>query len=181
MSDDQDGVYQFESWESYQELIDKEDYPNLVKYAKQRAERYPDDPYAQFYLGDAYVLNCEYEKAIEFMAGNHRKHPCNPDYQHVILDALFALGKAEDDFDWIEKPVVWRMSNDIVDTCYNMLKRKRNPRAVSALYTQFIMEGYLLFTEQDLLKALVNDERFVVENPNSAFEAEIRVARKKRR
>jgi hypothetical protein len=29
---------------------------------------------------------------------HHRKHPWIADYQYVILDALFALGKDEDDF-----------------------------------------------------------------------------------
>ncbi len=49
------------------------------------------------------------------------------------------------------------------------------------LRTQFITEGYLLFTEEDLLEALVNDGRFVVDKPDSVFWAEVRVARKKRR
>ncbi len=181
LAGDDDGVNDFEAWEPYQEFLDKEDYPGLVRYSEQQAERAPDDLYAQYYLGDAYVLNGEYEKAIEFMAEHHRKHPWNLDYHHVILNALFALGKTEDDFDWAEKPVVLRMSPDIVDTCYEILKRKRNPRSVIELHTQFITEGYLLFTEEDLLEALVNDGRFDVENPDSAFSTNIRVARKKRR
>lgn len=73
----------------------------------------------------------------------------------MILDALLALGKTEDDFEWLEKPVVLRMSQEIVDTCYELLKCKRKPRSVIELYTQFIMKGYLLFTEQDLLEGLV--------------------------
>ncbi len=178
---DDGGMYDFEAWEPYQEFLDKEDYPGLVRYCEQQAERAPDDLYSQYYLGDAYVLNGEYEKAIEFMAEHHRSHPWNLDYHHVILDALFVLGKTEDDFDWFEKPVVLRISPDIVDTCYELLKRKKNSRSVMELHTQFITEGYLLFTEEDLLEALVNDRRFDVENPDSAFSANIRVARKKRR
>jgi len=180
LAGDDDGVHDFEAGEPYQEFLDKEDYPGLVRYCEQQAERAPDDLYAQYYLGDAYVLNGEFEKAIEFMAEHHRKHPWNWDFQHVILDALFALGKTEDDFDWFEKPVVLRISPDIVDTCYELLKRKRNPRTVMKLRTQFITEGYLLFTEEDLLEALVNDGRFVIDKPDSAFLAEVRVARKKR-
>ena len=64
---DDDGVYNFEAWEPYQEFLDKEDYPGLVRYCEQQAERAPDDLYAQYYLGDAYVLNGEYEKAIEWL------------------------------------------------------------------------------------------------------------------
>jgi tetratricopeptide (TPR) repeat protein len=178
---DDDGVCEFEAWEPYQEFLDKEDYPGLVRYCEQQAERAHDDLYAQYYLGDAYVLNGEYEKAIEFMAEHHKRHPWNPDYHHVILKALSALGKMEDDFDWVETPVVLRMSRDIVDSCYDLLKRKRNPRSVTELYTPFVMRGYLLFTEEDLLEALVNDGRFDVEVPDSSFSAKIRVARKNRR
>ena len=115
------------------------------------------------------------------MSEHLKKHPWNTDYQHVILDALFALGKTEDDFEWLEKPVVLRMSQEIVDTCYEMLKRKRKPRSVIELYMQFIMKGYLLFTEQDLLDDLVKDGRFDVENQDSAFWAEVCAARKDRR
>jgi len=178
---DKDDPHDFEEWELPAELRDKEDFPALVEYCKRRAKQQPDDLYSQYDLGDAFVLNGEYEKAIEFMSEHHRKHPWNTDYQHVILDALFALGKTEDDFEWLEKPVVLRMSHEIVDTCYEMLKRKRKPRSVIELHTQFIMKGYLLFTEQDLLEAFVKDGRFDVENPDSAFWAEVYPARKDRR
>ncbi len=171
----------FEAWEPHQEFVDNEDYPGLVRHYKQRAERHPDDLYAQYYLGDAYVLNGEFKKAIEFMAEHHKKHPRNSDYQHVILDALFALGKTEGDFNWVKRPVVLRMSTDIADTCYEFLKRKRKPRSIMELYTQFIIEGYLLFSEQDLLKALLNDGRFEVDKPDSEFWAEVSVVRKKRK
>lgn len=173
--------HDFEAWEVLVELREAEDYPGLVRYCKRRAERFPDDPYSQFYLGEAYVLNGEFKKGIEFMSEHHKKHPWNSDYQHVILDALFALGKTEDDFNWVKRPAVLRMSTDIVDTCYEFLKRKRKPRSIMELHTQFIAEGYLLFSEQDLLKALLNDGRFEVDKPDSEFWAEISVVRKKRK
>ena len=163
------------------EFRENEDCPGLVGYCKQRAEKRPDDPYAQFYLGEAYVLNGEYEKAIEFLSRHHKHHPDNPDYHHVILDALYALGKTEDDFDWVEKPVILRMSTEIVDACYEFLRPKRKPRSVNELYMRFIMKGYLLFTEDDLLKALLEDARFVVEDADAGLFAEVQVARKTRR
>ena len=170
----------FEAWEVHVELLEKQDYPALVKYCKRSAERYPNDPYPQFYLGEAYVLNGEYEKAIEFLSEYHRKQPDNMDFQHVILDALFALGKNEDDFNWIEQPLILRMSNEILNTCYEFLKRKRRPRTISEIYIEFVMKGYLLFTEEDLLRALMNDNRFIVDNADGGVFAEVRVARKRR-
>jgi tetratricopeptide (TPR) repeat protein len=154
----------FESWEPYAKLIEEEDYPNLVRYCKKRAEQFPDDLYAQYYLGDAFVLNGEYEKAIEFLSEHHRKHPWNKDYQHVILKALFALGKTENDFYWVEEPIILRMS------------------AVFAIYTEFVTEGYLHFTEEDLFNALLNDKRFIVEKLDEGpIFAEVKVNRKRKK
>jgi tetratricopeptide (TPR) repeat protein len=169
-----------EAWEPLVEFREKKDYAGLAEYCKCRAERFPNDLYAQLYLGEAYVLNGEYEKAIEFLSHHHKKQPWNIDFQHVILDALFALGKNENDFSWVEKPVVLRMSGDILDACYRFPKPKRKSRSVLEIYTHFITEGYLLFTEDALFKALREDERFIVEDVDQdVFHAQVRVARKK--
>ena len=170
----------FEAWEPLVEFREKKDYAGLVEYCKHRAERFFNDLYAQFYLGEAYVLNGEYDKAIQFLSHHHKKHPWNLDFQHVILDALFALGKNENDFDWIEKPIVLRMSDDVLDACYHFLKPKRKSCSVLDIHTNFITEGYLLFTEDDLFKALTEDERFIVEDVDKGlFLAQVRVVRKK--
>ena len=180
-SDDRgDEPDELEAWEPPVEFRKKEDYAGLVEYCKRRAERFPDDPYAQFYLGEAYVLNGEYEKAIEFLSRHHKKQPWNIDFQHVILDALFALGKNENDFNWIEKPVVLRMSDNILDVCYEFLKPKRKPRLVLEIHTHFVTKGYLLFTEEKLFKELMEDDRFIVEDVDrGAFLAQVRVVHKK--
>ena len=171
---------EFEAWEPPVKFREKEDYAGLVKYCKHRAERFPDDPYAQFYLGEAYVLNGEYEKAIEFLSHHHKKQPLNIDFQHVVLDALFALGKNENDLNWIEKPVILRMSDGILDACYHFLKPKRKSRSVLEIYTHFVTRGYLLFTEEELFKALIEDERFIVEDVDrGAFLTQVRVVHKK--
>jgi len=171
--------YDFEGWEIAAELRDKEDYPGLVEYCKQRAERFHDDPYAQYYLGEAYVLNGEYEKAIEFLSEHHRRHPDNLDFQYVIPDALFALGKTDDDFDWVQRPVILKMSSDILEACYEFLKSKRKPRSVGEIHGGFVLKGYLLFSDEELLKALSEDGRFMVEDADAdIFAAKVRVAGK---
>jgi hypothetical protein len=76
-------------------------------------------------LGKAYVLNGEYGNAIKFMSDHHSKRPWIGDYQYVILDALFALGKDEGEFNWVEKPVVLKLSENSLDACYEFLKPNR--------------------------------------------------------
>lgn len=171
----------FEDWEPFVELHDKKDYPALVKYCEQRATKFPDDPYAQYYLGEAYVLNGEYKKAIQFISKLHKKYPENMDYQHVILDALFALGKNENDFNWTKKPIVLRMSNNILNFCYDFLKTKLKPRSIDDIYVKFIMQGYLHFTEEDLFEALRKDNRFIMNHADKWYTAEVEVTRKRER
>ncbi len=150
---------EFEDWEVYYDLLEKKDYKGLLQYREERANKFPDDPDTQYYLGEAYVLNGEYEKAILFLSDHHESGPENPNFKHVILDALFALGKSEDDFKWVIKP-------------------KRKPQPIGTLHIDFMFDGYLLFTAEDLLKAIVEDKRFIVGNPEKGAFAEVKVARK---
>ena len=123
--DDSDDLDDFEEWETYTELVEQEDYPALVRYCEERVRRFPRDPYSAYYLGDAYVQNGEYEKALAFIAPHHRRMPDHEDYHHVILDALFALGRTEDDFAWVERPSVYRLNHEVLDACYRHLAGKR--------------------------------------------------------
>jgi tetratricopeptide (TPR) repeat protein len=171
--------YDFEGWEALSELHDEEDYPTLVKYCKEKLKKNPKDPYSQIYLGEAYVLNGDYEKAIQFLTRCLKNDPENIDFQYVILDALFALGKDETDYEWVEKPNILRMCKEIVDFCYEFLRPKRKPRTICDLFIEFIPKGYLLFNERDLLEALLRDERFIVSNTDVEDFAKVIAVRRK--
>lgn len=80
--------------EEWRAIHESQNYVGLVKYCQQRVEKFPDDPDVQYHLGEAYVLNGEYEKAIQCLSAPYRQNSNNPNFQHVILDALFALGKS---------------------------------------------------------------------------------------
>ncbi len=172
-----DDYDEFEDWEVDYDLLEKKDYQGLLRYRKERAKRFPNDPDAQYFLGEAYVLNGEFEKAILFLSEHHKDDPDNPNFKHVILDALFALGKNENDFKWAKKPKVLRMNQEILNKCYEFLKTKRKPRYIGKLYINFMSDGYLLFKEDDLLKAIVDDKRFIVDNPEDGAFAEVKAAR----
>ncbi|KJR46250.1 hypothetical protein UF75_3336 [Desulfosporosinus sp. I2] len=57
----------YEDWEDDYELISKGDYEGLKKLRQMMAENNPKDIYAQWRLGEAYVLCKEYEKAIDYL------------------------------------------------------------------------------------------------------------------
>ena len=164
----------FEIAEIYSELIASEDYQELVYLCESESKRHPDDPYTQYHLGNAYVLNGEFKKAIEHMTPHLKIFPDNPDYQNVILDALFMTGRSEADFDWIVKPSIIRINAESLNSLYKYLLPKRKPRSIYDVYIHFVMEGYVCFTEKELLQALEKDSRFVMEPMEY-----VRVARKK--
>lgn len=172
-----DDYDEFEDWEVDYDFLEKKDYQALLQYRKRKAERYPEDSDVLYFLGEAYVLNGEFEKAIQLLSAHHKDEPDNPNFIYVILDALFAMGKNENDFKWIKKPKVLRMGREILDKCYEYLKPKRKPRYVGKLHISFMSEGYLLFTVNDLLKAIAEDKRFMVINPKNGPFAEVKVAR----
>ena len=177
-----DGIDEFEEWQADDHFLRKENYAGLVKLRERRLVRRPGELHAEIELGEAYVLNGEYEKALAWLSELHQKDPDHPDIQHLILDALFATGKNEDDFPWVIKPDVIRLSSAVLDQCAEALKGKRNPRSVEELYCKLMGWDYLHFTSDELLAALKQDDRFVVSDPEgSAFSAEIRLKRQRER
>ena len=153
----------FEDWEDYADFLDRGDFPGLVRYCEQQASRYPDDPYSQYYLGDAYVRNGEYEGAIAFMAPHYRDMPDNDDFVSVILDALFALGRSEADFEWHTPPSIHRLDVAAADRCAAYLAGRRKARSAIQLITEVFLDGYVTFTEEALLDFLRADGRFVID------------------
>jgi hypothetical protein len=84
-------------------------------------------------------------------------------YQHVILDALFALGRREQDVAWVVAPRVYRLGPEVLDACFGYLRGKRRPRLVVELVGEVLLDGYRTFSHAELAVALRADPRFVVE------------------
>ena len=148
-----------EDWEADAALYYQKDWKGLVEYRFRQAQKYPGDHNCQWRLGEAYVLNKEYEKAISFLLGLHKKHPDDPNVQGSLLDALFAIGKDETDIEWVIKPNALRLDNDILDICCNILKGKRKPRSVAELYVDLYSNGFPAFDEDQLMEFLLLDHR----------------------
>ena len=126
----------FESWEDIHDFHERRDYEGLVANCEEDVRRCPNDLYAAERLADAYVLNGNYEKAIAFGAKLHCAHPSMSMFTCHILDALFAIGKTEDDFDWAIRPEVLRLDQCVVDGCYQFLRSKRKPRGIADFHLE---------------------------------------------
>ena len=176
------GIENFDDYEEYEDeeyfyLLEEKDYPGLIQYCKNRAVENPGDLYAKVNLGNAYILNGDYEKALSYLTECHQRYPDIDDYQYLLLDVLFGMGMTEDDYDWSKKPVVLRLNKDIVDACYLYLKPKRKPRSVYDIHNELIFKGYVTFTPKDLLLELLDDQRFIADDPED--QEMLRVVRKK--
>jgi tetratricopeptide (TPR) repeat protein len=175
-----DEVYDDEDWEIEYELIEHEDWNGLILYRQSVLRRHPDSLQAKSGLGDAYVRAGEYQKALDYLVPLHREHPDIIDIQWTILEALFGLGKNENDFSWVEKPVILRINETLLDQCYEYLRLKRKSRSLMDICNELILGGnYQDFKEEELLLALKSDKRFKVED-KGLFESEISVRRKSR-
>jgi hypothetical protein len=136
----------------------------------------PNDLHAAERLADAYMLNQEYDKTIDFSASMHRNYPDVPSFQHFMLDALLALGKTEDDVDWVVKPSITRLTLDFADRCYDYLRRKRTPQTLIEISLTIRQDDYLAFSDAELLRYLEQDGRFVIAGDHAAT-ANVSVAR----
>lgn len=174
-----DGKEYFDDYEDeeYFYLLEEKDYPGLIQYCNNRTAENPGDLYAKAHLGKAYILNGKHEKALSYLKECHQQYPDIDEYQHLLLDVLFGMGMTEDDYDWSKKPVVLRLNKDIIDACYLYLRPKRKPRSIYDIHNEFIFKGYVTFTPEDLLLKLLDDQRFIADDPED--QELLRVDRKK--
>ena len=148
----------FEEWEGDADLIDNDDWVGLLELRKQRAQKRPSDLYAQQGFAEALIFNKKYAEAIEFLKPLYSKHyDCGFGIQE-ILDALYGLGKTENDFNWIIKPNIFKLDKELVDKCIVLLKGKRKHVSAGTIYCDLIMQAdYLKFEEEELSDFLLKN------------------------
>ncbi len=169
----------FDLWcERHAHLMEEEDYGRLVECCRERYDRHHDDLHAVEALTEAYVLNKQYQDAIDLLTPYYMKDPEHPLFAHAILDALLGMGKQIGDFPWKTPPKILSLTKEVLDACYAHLKPKKLPRTPFDLLFMFMGSHYLLFSEEELLQALSADERFIVSHDGGL--PEISVAQKRK-
>lgn len=134
---------------------------------------HPDEHTAWREVGRAHLWSGEPDRALEVLAPLHRVRPWDREVQHLMLDALFALGRSEADFPWTLEPVVLRLEPSTLEHLHEVLARNRGPVTLLDLLLAALETGYPTFTAAELLEALAADRRFAVHLSGLAPEAAV--------
>lgn len=157
----------FEDWEVEYELFSNKDFEGLVRNRKTIVEKYPKNIQLTYSLCDAYMLNEDFEKALEGFSILYKEDSENILIQQNILNCLFKLGKSENDFKWVKTPIIITLNKAVLNNCFEVLKGKRKPRSLDEIYQGLQGPEYLKFKEVELFKALKGDGRFEVRGEES--------------
>lgn len=126
------------------------------------------------------MLNKDYERAISFLSGLHKKYADDPNIQHSLLDALLAVGKDETAVDWMIVPAVLKLDKHTLDYCYDYMRTKRKPGNVYDLYMELYNHGYPMFSREQLILLLDSDNRFIITgSKNRSYDCFTSVNRKR--
>ncbi len=152
-----DDIYDPESWEGDYELYEAEDWVGLLNLREKDAKKHPSDLYAQQRYADALNLNNRYKDALDFITPLYKANYEFAFGVHEIVDALYGLGKTEDDFNWVVKPDILNLNSDMLKLCVDFLKPKRKSVSVTDIYCDLIVKSdCCIFNEQELGNYLVS-------------------------
>ena len=143
---------ELEDWEEDYNLINAENWPGLLEFRRKKALKRPSDLHAQEAYAEALNLNKKHRETIDFLRPLYAENWDIGFGISVILDALYAQGKTEDDFDWIKKPEILKLDHSMIGFCREQLINKRKPYEVWQLHTAMIMKfDYVAFNESELV------------------------------
>lgn len=163
-----DDIYDPESWEGDYELYEKEDWVGLLNLREKDAKKHPSDLYAQQRYAEALNLNKRYKDTLDFIEPLYKTNYEVGFGVHEIVDALFGLGKTEDDYNWINKPDILKLDSNLINLCTELLKPKRKSVSVTDIYCDLIVKSdHCTFNELELGEYLVElTDIFVVQIDN---------------
>jgi hypothetical protein len=149
-------TYDPESWEDYYWLYDKEDWVGLLKLSENDAKKHPADLYAQQRYAEALNLNKKYQDTINFITPLYEKNFESGFGIKEIIDALYGLGKTENNFKWIKRPTLLKLDSVTLDLCIKLLRPKRKLVSITDIYCDLILNAdYCFFNESELGQFLV--------------------------
>jgi len=151
------GYYKNQNWDA------------LLKYLLLLEERKQLPQSWRWQIGQLYIYNNESSRGLDYLYNLHRQDPQHPDVQLTIFDALRSMGKSEYSFNWIKKPQIKTIDRNILQTCFNEIRQKKNAIPLFILYAVLKELHSEIFDEFDLLFGLKKDNRFSVFNDTCFF------------
>lgn len=148
-------------------------HPSAAPASPRPPARPVDDPCARREAGRAHLWSGEPTTALEVLAPVHRARPWDREVQHLMLDALFALGRTESDYPWTLEPTVVRMGPELLDRIAELLRREGGPVTVLDLVLAVTERGYPAFAAGALVEALEAERRFEVHRAGLAPECAV--------
>lgn len=133
----------------------------------------PDELAARRELGRACLWCGEPARAIEALAPVHRARPWDREVQHLMLDALFALGRTAEDYPWMLEPEIVPLGTPLLAEVAILLRAEAAPVTVLDLMLAVTERGYPTFTARELAAALEADRRFRVHPAGLAPECAV--------
>lgn len=174
-------TYELEDWEDDKVLFEKEDWVSLLKLREERARKQPSDLYSQQRFAVILNINKKYKKTLELITPLYQKNHKSGFGVQEILDALYGLGKSENDFNWKTKISILKLDSTTLELCVDFLKPKRKARNILEIYGVLIMNAdYCAFNEQRLAQFLINHpEKFDIKKDSEYFlDIELKIKRK---
>lgn len=157
------------------DLYHQEDWAALVKVRERQLSRHPDDVHVRLSLAEALLLCDEPARALELAGQCHEHEPDDPWIEDTVLEALFALGRTEEDFPWRgEAPPVNRLGEELLERLHGRLLAEDEPRELGLLFYEICDEAYTAFDLEELLDALRGDPRFQTEHDEGPWTAWVR-------
>jgi len=172
----------FEDWEGDKILFEKEDWVGLLNLRQVRAKKQPSDLYAQQRYAEVLILNKKYKEALDFIGPLYEENHEFGFGISEILDALFGLGKTENDFEWITKPEIFKLDKRTLNRCIEFLKGKSKYASMLDVYGKLLMQAdYLAFNEKELTEFLIQDTMPFDFTGNKEFFWDIEIKLKKKK
>lgn len=142
-------------------LLDRRDLDGLVAYYDAKARTRPFDLHVRLRQGEALLRADRPEEALEVLRECHRRAPELRPCRGLLIDVLRRLDRPLDDVDWEHEPLLLDLDDDLIDRFLGFLKARRRAWAVDDLHRWLEQRAdRLLFTPDELLRALLDDQRF---------------------
>lgn len=158
-----------------------EDWIGLLELREGRAKKHPSDLYAQQRFAEVLNLNKRYKETLDLVTPLYRKNYESGFGVYEIIDALYGLGKTENDFNWIIKPIVLKLDSYTLQLCIDFLRPKRKVTSITDKYCELIMKAdYWTFNEKDLAEYLIKyPDKFDIKKGSDYFgDIELKIKRK---